>query len=551
MTDFKMVPLKEIKPDPNQPRKFYDEAAMQELTDSVREKGILQPILIRPNGKGYIIVCGERRYKAALNVQKELVDHDVIPAVIRELSDEEALELQIIENLQRKDVHPMEEAVAFKSLIEKGKDLKELAARIGKSEFYARQRIKLNDLSKAWQDVFYKNKIKLSHALQIATLAEKEQEQLYKAKVNKKMLDQGNWIIEFWPSDLEQLKRKLNKAPFDIKDATLQPMMGACTNCKFNSAVAILFPEDAKDPICGNASCFAAKCAKAFDNELKKAIEDPDVILIYESTYQNHNSDLIEKLKKGGQQLYKTNEGCITKDNWRYKETKGLELLAFILNGTSAGHYTKVKLITKSKSSAAVEKKKAGAKLTATDITEEIRRINDREKRNQELDLNKIHEQILRSIDRKKTDAIKLKHQGSADRGIMVYLLLHEISSPGGWGTSSITVPGIKKKDGYGSRGYDFDYIKQLGKASDDQIASLCRQLILKKWGHAETHQETRREDTTLYMLAQYAGIDIKSIEKAQAEIADKRNERIKKRIADLNEQKKQLSNPKAKTAKS
>lgn len=71
MTDFKLVQLKDIKPDPNQPRKFYDDSAMQELTDSVREKGILQPILIRPNGKGYILVCGERRYKAAVSVQAE------------------------------------------------------------------------------------------------------------------------------------------------------------------------------------------------------------------------------------------------------------------------------------------------------------------------------------------------------------------------------------------------------------------------------------------------------------------------------------------------
>jgi ParB family chromosome partitioning protein len=157
MSEFKLTPLKEIHPDPNQPRKFYDESAMQELIQSVKEKGILQPILVRPNGNGFVLVCGERRYRAS--VAAGLTE---IPTVIRHLSDDEALELQIIENLQRKDVHPMEEAVAFKSLLDnkqKVHTLEEIAARVGKSEFYVRQRMKLNALTKDWQEVFYSKKM--------------------------------------------------------------------------------------------------------------------------------------------------------------------------------------------------------------------------------------------------------------------------------------------------------------------------------------------------------------------------------------------------------
>ena len=119
MTELKEVLIKDIHPDPNQPRRFYDEQAMDELTESIKDSGVIQPIVIRPNGKGYIIVCGERRYRAALSVNAAFKDRNTIPAVIRNLSDEEALQLQIVENLQRKDVHPMEEAVAFKSLLEK------------------------------------------------------------------------------------------------------------------------------------------------------------------------------------------------------------------------------------------------------------------------------------------------------------------------------------------------------------------------------------------------------------------------------------------------
>lgn len=129
---FQQIPLKDITPDPNQPRKFYDEQSMQDLTDSVRESGVLQPILVRKKakGKGYLLVCGERRYRASVAVQTAFKTRDTIPAVIRELSDEEALQLQIVENLQRKDVHPMEEAVGFKSFIEgKNWSFEEIAKR--------------------------------------------------------------------------------------------------------------------------------------------------------------------------------------------------------------------------------------------------------------------------------------------------------------------------------------------------------------------------------------------------------------------------------------
>jgi ParB family chromosome partitioning protein len=183
MSEMKHLALSEIKPDPNQPRKYYDETAMKELVDSVKEKGVLQPILVRPakSGKGYTLVCGERRYRAAMSVHSDNITKSTIPAVIRELNDEEALELQIIENLQRKDVHPLEEAVAFKSLLDHGKEVKEVAARVGKSEFYVRQRMKLNALSKEWQKVFYAGRLSITTALTVALFDAKNQAELFKS----------------------------------------------------------------------------------------------------------------------------------------------------------------------------------------------------------------------------------------------------------------------------------------------------------------------------------------------------------------------------------
>ena len=109
LVQFLTIEISRIIPDPDQPRRFFDETALQELTESVKVNGVIQPIMLRPNGDvGYMVVCGERRYRAS--IAAGLTE---LPAVVRAFPHEQALELQLIENLQRKDVHPMEEAVAF------------------------------------------------------------------------------------------------------------------------------------------------------------------------------------------------------------------------------------------------------------------------------------------------------------------------------------------------------------------------------------------------------------------------------------------------------
>lgn len=534
--EMKRIPLKDIIPDPDQPRKYFDQLKMDELIDSIRIDDVLQPILVRPHKGKFMIVVGERRFKACLSVQVAFKNRDTIPAMIREMSDEQVLTKQLAENLQRADVHPLDEAISFKSLFEnkhRKLSIDEIAALVGKTPYFVRQRIKLTSLTKGWQEVFYKNKVHTNTALIIATFEQALQDELYKAKINKKNLDNADWLPQFWPSDFESLQRKLNKAPFDTKDATLLPTMGACTTCAFNSAVASLFPEDAKDPTCKNRNCFQSKCSRGFELELKKAKDDPGTILIYESTYQNHNSDLITKLEKEGVTLYKTGETCITNERWNYKEYKGMELKAFIINGTSAGHYTKAKVITKSKTDkSTIDKKKAEGKLTASDVTAEISRINEREKRNKQLDANKIHKEILAQLDKKKGSVLAMKHQGVIDRGIMLYLLINEVSARFGTSTPD-NVKGLPPQP-KGNNGYAFEYLKQLGKIDDNKVAAIIRDLCIDKWGTKTLDGEVRPEDTCTWLIAQYAGVDIKSIEKAQNAMAEKRNANAKKRIDSL-----------------
>ena len=139
-----MVALANIQPSGFNPRKRFDETSLYELAESIKRQGVLQPITVRPvdGTDRYGIVFGERRYRASV-----IAGRDEIPAIVSELSDEEAEEMAITENLQRKDVTPVEEAAAYQRLIESGRHtVQTLAVLFGKNENYIRTRLKFTAL---------------------------------------------------------------------------------------------------------------------------------------------------------------------------------------------------------------------------------------------------------------------------------------------------------------------------------------------------------------------------------------------------------------------
>ncbi len=160
--EIKNIPISEVHPSPMNPRKTFDEDALQELTDNIRQQGLIQPITVRPKviagvepgsgdtvaiPDGYEIVCGERRYRAMSKLNGEAPEQwPTISAIVREMTDDEAFDAMITENLQRKDVDPIEEAYAFSQLLEKGSTAEEVALRFGKSVRFVQDRVKLNNL---------------------------------------------------------------------------------------------------------------------------------------------------------------------------------------------------------------------------------------------------------------------------------------------------------------------------------------------------------------------------------------------------------------------
>ena len=169
----KQIPLIQIGANPDQPRKTFSDTDLEELASSIKEKGVLQPILLRSvQGKTYLyeIVAGERRFRAS-----KLAGLTEIPALVKTISNENAMEIALIENVQRENLNPIEEAAAYKNLMDKcGYDLSDVSRLIGKSESYIKNSIRLDGLPISVKTMVEQGKISASHARTIAVAEDPE-----------------------------------------------------------------------------------------------------------------------------------------------------------------------------------------------------------------------------------------------------------------------------------------------------------------------------------------------------------------------------------------
>jgi ParB/RepB/Spo0J family partition protein len=169
----KALPIESVRESKTNPRREFEPDALDELAQSIRTKGLLQPIVVRPNGlRGYELVCGARRLRAA-----KLAGLEAVPASVRVLTDQEVLEIQVIENLQRRDLHALEEAQGYQQLLAtKGYDVARIAARVGRSVKYIYDRMKLLQLVPDAQQLFLEGKFTAGHAVLLARLKPSDQE---------------------------------------------------------------------------------------------------------------------------------------------------------------------------------------------------------------------------------------------------------------------------------------------------------------------------------------------------------------------------------------
>jgi ParB family chromosome partitioning protein len=264
-TEYRDLPLSILTESKTNPRRFFEDSALKELAASIRSQGVLSPLLVRPlTERSFEIVAGARRYRAA-----QLAEAETVPVRIVNLTDAEALEAQLIENLQRRDVHPLEEAQGFRALLnldEPKYSIEQISAKTGKSAAYCAQRLKLTELTSAVTEAFAKDEIGVGHALLLAKLQPAEQEQALSACFRedwnggqgkaKRILLPVRHLHQWIEQNILLI---LKDAPFSKTDPNVNPAAGACIDCpKRTGGNALLFADIAEDA-CTDPACYQSK----------------------------------------------------------------------------------------------------------------------------------------------------------------------------------------------------------------------------------------------------------------------------------------------------
>jgi ParB/RepB/Spo0J family partition protein len=262
-----IVPLADLRESPLNPRKTFNAGALQELAESIKAKGIITPLITRPAaGGGYELAAGHRRRRAS-----ELAGLTEVPIVVRSMSDEDFLEVLTIENLQREDVHPLEEADGYRVLIDTWRktradrggreasreDVERVAHRVGKSVSYVYQRLKLLELKPTVRKAFEEGRMTAGHAIHIARLPAPVQQQV----VDNEFRGDGAYQVSvrrLAETIGMQYHCNLSSAPFKAAEASLVSSAGACTTCPKLAGNNPLYEGLAKT-ICTDKTCFSSK----------------------------------------------------------------------------------------------------------------------------------------------------------------------------------------------------------------------------------------------------------------------------------------------------
>jgi ParB family chromosome partitioning protein len=348
--------IKNLREAKYNPRRHFDEKQLADLVESIKAMGIMNPLLVRPYGDEegvFEIVGGARRFRAA-----KAAGLTEVPVIVRNLTDQQALEVAVIDNLQRADVHPLDEADGYEALMEQpGYDVAAIALKVGKSESYVYQRLKLTDLVEGARRCFFEGRITAAHAILIARLQPKDQKEALAASFS----DDWDPEIKRRLPTLVSVRRlaawidnnvhlSLRTAPFATDDATLVPAAGTCLSCpKRTGNAPALFEDIAKKDTCTDRTCFQSKLL-AFVNTTRAQLEGkgkkvqfvsdeygekrPDVLKRddWQVATQNKGkcADTITGIKVGREEFGKIIQVCTNKNCRKHHERSSYQS-----NGTS------------------------------------------------------------------------------------------------------------------------------------------------------------------------------------------------------------------------
>lgn len=294
----------------------FDNEKLKQLAQSIREIGVQQPAVVRiVDGGKYELVAGERRWRAS-----KIAGCETLPCIVRDLDDEVALRIQIIENLQREDVHPLDEAEGYARLEKEGHcEVEYIAQQVGRSTAYVYQRLKLLQLISPCRKMLIDGVITPGHAILIARLPK----------------DQQSEAIDLWyegmsVKDLEKriqnsLLMQLSTATWKLDDAELYPLVGSCKECsKRSGAAPLLFGDIGKKDQCLDKECFAEKRLLQIEARRLEIKDEPHILV-----------------KSGYMYGQKTPQGALESYDWsECKKKDPGAVRALIVSGPDAGRVT-------------------------------------------------------------------------------------------------------------------------------------------------------------------------------------------------------------------
>lgn len=271
-SEYRNLPVAQLQESSTNPRRRFDARGLEELAASFRTQGVLQPLLVRTIDEDlYEVIAGARRLRAA-----RMAELETVPVRVRELTDAEAIEAQAIENLQREEIHPLEEAFAYKNMLALDAARYSVAAigeKLGKSPAYICQRLRLTELIEPVAQAFLEDQIGVGHALEIAKLQPSEQEKAFAAAFS------NSWVggtqtrvllpVKSLTTWIEQnILLDLGSVPFDKSDESLLPEAGSCDNCLKRTGVNTLLFGGATGDSCTDAVCCNSKMMKYIERQV-------------------------------------------------------------------------------------------------------------------------------------------------------------------------------------------------------------------------------------------------------------------------------------------
>lgn len=520
-----IIYLSKVKPSNFNPRKTFRDADLTELAESIRTQGVLQPIMVRPRGNEYEIIYGERRYRAAL-----LAGLEIIPALVRDLTDETAMEYALTENIQRQDVSPIEEATAYKSLIENNRyDIPTLMNKFGKSESYIRSRMRLNSLIQPFADLLLTDDISLSVALELCKYSNEVQDEIF-ADHFQNPHSYNNWSNKSAKEVISFIGRNystdLNKYYFDKSE---------CYDCQYNTEKHNLFAEGNGCGNCLNTACLKAKNTAYIVERAKEFVEkNPELALSV--TNMNACKDAVDILTEQEYMITKLDycRDCPTPPIAPEKEDYDTEE---DYNEAKEDYEGEV-LEYQSNSAELCDKYKSGeitiyANIGTTGVSLGYL-VNNKSDKEKETPLAKLTEQDKRfkEIEREKIVADTKELAKSLDPSvgefstfeerIMYYAMLKHIRH------DHINLLGITPKHGYLLT--DEERMQILSNLTETDKTIIRRDFIM------DTLKEAFRDETTANLLMefaeQHAPEELATIKAKHAEVYDKRHTRISEKIA-------------------